>query len=169
MSKLCPRRIMAVAVMLVLSCVTFAPAQTAEKKKPAQSEKKEKKEKKEKQAPQGTPVLWQKPTDIASRDLLLGPGGEQMKPDVSRVTFVKEEKGGYSKKYRVKDAAGRVWVAKLGKEAQSETAAVRLVWAAGYVTEINYLVPQVTIEGKGTFENVRFEARPEDVDRWEEW
>ena len=60
-------------------------------------------------------------------------------------------------------------MAKLGKEAQSETAAVRLVWAVGYVSEINYLVPRVTIEGKGTFENVRFEARPKNVDRWDEW
>ncbi len=157
MSKLFVRQTLAVAVMLVLSGGILSPAQA------------QKKDKKQKQAPQGTPVLWREPTNIASRNLLLGPGGERMKPDVSRITFIKEEKGGYSKKYRVKDAAGRVWVAKLGKEAQSETAAVRLVWAAGYVTEINYLVPQVTIEGKGKFENVRFEARPEDVDRWKEW
>jgi hypothetical protein len=126
-------------------------------------------EKKNKQLPQGTPVLWREPVDIESRDLLLGPGGERMKADLSRVTFVKEEKGGYSKKYRIKDAKGRVWVAKIGKEAQSETAAVRLVWAVGYVSEINYLVPRLTIEGKGTFENVRLEARPEKVDRFDEW
>ena len=124
---------------------------------------------KKKQLPSGSPVLWREPRDIASRNLLLGPGGEQMKPDVSRLTFIKEETGGYSKKYRVKDGHGRVWVAKLGKEAQSETAAIRLVWAVGYVTEINYLVPQVTIPGKGTFENVRFEARPQNVERLEEW
>jgi hypothetical protein len=37
------------------------------------------------------------------------------------------------------------------------------------VTEINYLVPRLTIEGKGTFENVRLEARPENVDRFDEW
>jgi hypothetical protein len=125
--------------------------------------------KKKKQLPQGAAILWREPANIDSRDLLLGPGGERMKPDLSRVTFMKEEKGGYSKKYRVKDAKGRVWVAKLGKEAQSETAAVRLVWAVGYVTEINYLVPRVTIDGKGTFENVRFEARPENVERFDEW
>ncbi|HEX2269871.1 MAG TPA: hypothetical protein VHH35_10060, partial [Pyrinomonadaceae bacterium] len=128
---------------------------------------KDKKEKK--RPPEGVPVLWREPTDIRSRDLLLGPGGAEMKPDLSRVTFIKEEKGGYSKKYRVKDGKGRVWVAKLGKEAQSETAAVRLVWAVGYVTEINYLVPSLTIEGKGTFENVRLEARPEHVERLDEW
>lgn len=126
-------------------------------------------EKEKKALPKGTQILWREPTDIARRDLLLGPGGEQMKPDLSRITFVKEEKGGYSKKYRVKDGKGRTWVAKLGKEAQSETAAVRLVWAVGYVTEINYLVPRLTIEGKGTFENVRLEARPDNVDRFDEW
>ena len=152
-------RTLAFAIMLVLSCGTAALAQ----------DKQEKKDKPKKQMPQGTAVLWREPGDIASRNLLLGPGGEQMKPDLSRVTFVKEETGGYSKKYRVKDGQGRVWVAKIGKEAQSETAAVRLVWAVGYVTEINYLAPRVTIEGKGTFENVRFEARPENVDRFDPW
>ena len=126
-------------------------------------------EKKKKVAPTGTPVLWRAPVDLPSRDLLLGPGGDAMKPDLSRVTFIKDEKGGYSTKYRVRDAAGRVWVAKVGKEAQPETAAVRLAWAAGYVTEINYLAPRVVIEGKGTFENVRFEARPDTVERHDIW
>lgn len=130
---------------------------------------KEKQRDKKKSAPSGTPVMWREPDDITSRNLLLGPGGEDWRPDVSTITFIKEETGGYSKKYRVKDARGRVWVAKIGKEAQSETAAVRLVWAVGYTTEINYLVPRVTIPGKGTFENVRFEARPENVDRLDEW
>ncbi|HEX8354456.1 MAG TPA: hypothetical protein VF611_16240, partial [Pyrinomonadaceae bacterium] len=119
--------------------------------------------------PQGTPVLWRDHADVAALDLFHGPGGEASKPDLSRLTFVREEKGGYSKKYRVRDAAGRVWVAKVGKEAQPETAVTRLVWAAGYATEITYLAPRATIEGKGTFENVRFEARPDDVRRLDEW
>jgi hypothetical protein len=124
---------------------------------------------KKKGTPQGTPVLWREPTDISARDLLLGPGGEEMKPDISRITFIKEETGGYSKKYRVRDGRGRVWVAKIGKEAQPETVASRLVWAVGYVAEVTYLAPRVQIAGKGTFENVRFEARPEGVKRLEEW
>jgi hypothetical protein len=37
------------------------------------------------------------------------------------------------------------------------------------VSEINYLAPRVKIEGKGTFENVRFEARPENADRFDPW
>jgi hypothetical protein len=135
-----------------------------------------------KDAPRGTPVLWRAPDDIVTRDLFLGPGGEASRPDLSGVTFVKMETGGYSPKFRVKDGAGRVWVAKLGKEAQSETAAVRLVWAVGYATEINYLAPCVRIKGVpaslpkevercagGGYANVRFEARPENVKRLDEW
>lgn len=124
---------------------------------------------KKKQAPQGTPVLWRQPADITSRDLYLGPGGARMRPDLRRITFIKEEKGGYSKKYRVRDGSGREWVVKIGKEAQSETSAIRLLWGVGYITEVNYLVPRVTIPGKGTFSNVRFEARPEEWDRVGEW
>src|SRR2546429_2674285 len=47
-------------------------------------------------------VLWREPTDIASRDLFLGPGGEAMKPDLSKVTFIADETRSYSKKYRVR-------------------------------------------------------------------
>src|SRR2546428_611955 len=106
------------------------------------------------------PVLWREPTDIASRDLFLGPGGEAMKPDLSKVAFIADETRSYSKKYRVRDGAGNEWVVKLGPEAQSETAATRLIWAAGYFADITYLVPHVDIEGKGSFDNARFEARP---------
>src|SRR6185503_1124418 len=127
------------------------------------------KPKKKKEPFTGTPILWQRPDNISSRDLFLGPGGELMRPDLRRITFIKEEKGGYSKKYRVRDGSGREWVAKIGKEAQSETSAVRLLWGVGYLTEVNYLVPRVTIPGKGTFSNVRFEARPDNWKRRGEW
>ena len=124
---------------------------------------------KKKETYTGTPVMWREPADIESRNLLLGAGGEEMKPDLRSVTFVEEKTGGYSKKYVVRDAAGNEWVAKLGKEAQPDTAANRLVWAVGYETEIAYLVPSLNIIGKGTFENVRLEARPNDVKRTGEW
>ncbi len=128
----------------------------------------QKKAKKKKVAPKGTPVLWRE-RNPARLDLAAGPGGAAMRPVTRGLRFLKEEKGGWSKKYRVRDARGREWVAKLGKEAQSETAASRLIWAAGYETEITYLVPRVTIPGKGTFTNVRFEARPDNVKRYGEW
>lgn len=136
---------------------------------PAQNKAKKDKDKTEKKVYTGTPVLWRAPDDIASRNLLLGAGGEAMKPDLSRVTFLEVKEGGWSTKYRVRDGSGNEWVAKLSKEAQPETAANRLVWAAGYETEIVYLVPELEIQGKGIFKNVKLEARPKDVKRTEFW
>jgi len=118
--------------------------------------------------PLTNPVLWED-VNIADRDLYNGAGGTAMRPDVTRVTFIKEEKQGHNKKYRIRDAKGREWVAKWSREAQPETAAVRLLYGLGYKTEINYLVPTLTIPGKGTFKNVRLEARPENVERLDEW
>ena len=116
----------------------------------------------------GTPVMWEK-VDTSSLDLFAGPGGDALKPDLTSITFISEEKGGHSQKFKIKDGAGHTWVAKIGDEAQSETAAVRLVWALGYKSEINYLVPTLTIPGKGTFNNVRLEARGDGVKRLETW
>ena len=136
--------------------------------------------KKKKPLPRGTRVLW-RGHDVEKLDLLAGPGGKGMRPDLRRLRVLEEETGGFSPKYRVRDASGRVWVAKLGSEAQSETAATRLVWAAGYMTEINYLAPCVRLPGVtkvkkevercrgGGFANVRFEARPAGIKRLDEW
>ncbi len=132
---------------------------------PAQSQDKPDKEKKEKKVYNGPAVLWRAPNDIESRNLLVGAGGDAMKPDLSRVTFIEEKRGGWSTKYRVSDGKGNEWVAKLSKEAQPETAANRLLWAIGYETEIAHLVPELVIQGKGTFKNVKLEARPKDVKR----
>src|SRR5262245_60967312 len=128
-----------------------------------------KKNKDEKKELTGKPVMWKDPTDLESRNLVLGAGGEEMKPDVSTLTFIEQKKGGFSTKYRVKDAKGNEWVAKIGKEAQTDTAANRLLWALGYETEIAYLIPHAKIEGKGEFDNVRLEARPASVKRAGNW
>lgn len=115
----------------------------------------------------GTPVIWEQVE--SERDLYWGPGGEEMKPDVSKVAFIEDAKSGNNTKYRIKDAAGRTWVAKLGSEGQPEIAVVRILYGIGYKTEINYLVPKITIPGKGSFENIRLEARPDDIKRLDEW
>ena len=135
----------------------------------AAQDKDKDKDKKEKKVYTGTPVMWRAPEDIEQRNLLLGAGGEEMKPDISRITYIEDKTGGYSKKYRVKDAKGNEWIAKIGKEAQSDTAANRILWALGYETEIAYLIPKLKIEGKGEFENVRLEARPGNVKRTGNW
>ena len=140
-----------------------------------------KKDKGDATAVAGEAVLWREPTDITSRDLFLGSGGEEHKPDLSHVTFEKEGSTGYSVKWDVRDGAGHKWVAKMGNEARPETAANRLVWAAGYATETVYLAPCAHIsgapkprkevkrcEGDG-FADVRFEARGEGVKRGDNW
>jgi hypothetical protein len=126
------------------------------------------KDKKKSAGPAGKPVLWEQ-VNVAERDLYNGPGGEAMQPDLSKVEFVEEDKSGHNKKYRIRDANGLEWVAKLGREAQPETAAVRILYGLGYRTEINYLVPKITIPTKGTFENVRLEARPKNAKRLDQW
>jgi len=113
-------------------------------------------------------IMWE-PVNVSTRDLYKGPGGDAMRPDLSSVKLIKEEKGGHNKKFRISDGSGRVWIAKLGREAQPETAAVRLMWGLGYKTEINYLVPSITILGRGKFSNVRLEARPDNIKRLDGW
>jgi hypothetical protein len=71
--------ILVVFALLVSIAPTLAPADAKSKKK-------------NKETATGTPVFWRNPTDIASRNLLLGPGGTSMRPDLSEITFIKEEK-----------------------------------------------------------------------------
>ena len=94
----------AAAVLLLLSFV--APASAIQDKKEKKS------------ARDGTPVLWRAPDDLPARDLFLGPGGEALKPDLSKLTFESDETGGYSVKWNVRDGSGKKWTAKLGREAQ---------------------------------------------------
>lgn len=147
------RQILILAVIALLSCVAFAQSRTSKVKS---------------SAPAGRAIMWQR-VNISERDLFDGPGGDAMRPDLSKITFIKKETGGHNKKYRIKDGSGRIWVAKPFTEARPETASVRLLWGLGYMTEINYLVPEMTIPGVGTFKNVRLEARPDNVERLDEW
>jgi len=131
---------------------------------------KHKKKKNQEDLPNGIPVLWRAPSDISKRDLYWGQGGKAMRPDLREVTLIKKEPGGYSTKYRVRDASGHEWVAKVGKEAKGETAASRLMWAVGYFPDVNYLVPRVHVKGLDKdLENVRFGLRPKDVKRVDGW
>jgi hypothetical protein len=90
-------------------------------------------------------VLWEKPADIASRDLYYGIGGKKHQPRGREFIFVKEDLDGSNPKYWVKDADGVKWKIKLGTEAQPETVATRLVWAVGYFTDEDYLLPNIVV------------------------
>jgi hypothetical protein len=91
-------------------------------------------------------VLWRLPENVASRDLFFGPGARDRQPQ-GPFEFVEEVKSGTNPKIEVRDAKGVVWRAKLGREAQPETAATRLVWALGYFADEAYLVPEMVVNG----------------------
>ena len=95
----------------------------------------------------GTKVaLWSDRGDIAALDLLNGPGGKEHQPGTN-FKFIEESKSGTSPKFEVEDENGARWKVKLGHEAKSETAATRLVWAAGYFVDEDYYRPQIRVQG----------------------
>ncbi len=92
-----------------------------------------------------SPVLWREPTDIASRNLLYGPGGNEHAPP-STFTFVSEDMNGSNPKLVIRDDNGVKWKLKLGAEARPEPVAANLMWAAGYCANEDYFLPQVQVK-----------------------
>lgn len=126
-------------------------------------------------------VLWRHPGDLRDRDLFYGSGGKGRRP-AGRFTFVKEDTGGSSPKFIVRDQYGAEWKAKLGAEARAETAAARLLWSVGYITDEDYLVPRMRIANLKTLQrgqryvgadgsvvNVRLERSPRDAKKIGSW
>ncbi len=100
-------------------------------------------------ATSGPAILWTNPVDIELRDLFYGPGGRGHVPR-GEFTFVKEDLHGTNPKFVVEDQDGVKWQVKLGLEARPETAASRIVWAAGYRTDEDYFVPELQVYGMPT-------------------
>lgn len=94
--------------------------------------------------------LWREPADLESRDLFYGPGGAALAPPAGAEWRLDQiDTKGYSPGYTVRDPSGREWNVKLGPEAQSEVAASRILWAAGYHQPPTYLVSTWTLKGGG--------------------
>jgi len=95
-------------------------------------------------------AIWQDPGEISSLDLAFGSGGRAHAPrEDATYSFLKEDLGGSSPKFYVKDEAGVEWLVKVGDEARGETAATRLVWAMGYFTDEDYFVRELHVSGLG--------------------
>jgi hypothetical protein len=92
--------------------------------------------------------LWIDPHDLEQRDLFRGPGGPDLAP-IEGATFEFKELDlvGYSRGYDVVDGRGVEWSVKQGPEVQSEIAASRLLWAAGYHQPPMYLVAHWKLSG----------------------
>jgi len=98
-----------------------------------------------KEAVNAPPVLWEDPVDIATRDMVNGPGGPGHQP-VGPFKFVKEDRNGTNPKFIITGADGVKWKLKLGGEAHPETAASRLVWAVGYFADEEYFLPDLKVD-----------------------
>jgi hypothetical protein len=96
-------------------------------------------------APAPAAALWRDRGNAESLNLLYGAGGKEHQP-AGKFTFVKEDKQGTAPKFEVVDEQGVRWKAKLGEETRSETAATRLVWAAGYFTDEDYYLQELRVE-----------------------
>ena len=90
-------------------------------------------------------ALWTDRGDVKSLNLLSGAGSKAGQPS-GKFTFVAENMEGTSPKFEIVDDQGVRWKVKLGEETKSETAAARLVWAAGYFTDEDYYLPEMRVE-----------------------
>lgn len=128
-------------------------------------------------------VIWRDPGDVASLNLLYGAGGKERAPDPNgKFTFVKEDKQGTSPKFDITDEQGVEWKVKLGQEPQSETAATRLLWAAGYFVDEDYYLAEFKVTGMpklnrgsnfvsadGTVHRARLERKLKEVKKVGNW
>jgi hypothetical protein len=128
-------------------------------------------------------LIWRDPGDVASLNLLYGAGGQAHAPDPNgKFTFVKEDMQGTSPKFDIKDEQGVHWRVKLGQEPQSETAATRLLWAAGYFVDEDYYLPEIKVAGMpklhrgsifvsadGTVHKARLERKLKEVKKLGNW
>ena len=120
---------------------------------------------------------------MVSLNLLYGAGGKGHAPNPrSRFTFLKEDMLATSPKFDIADQQGVQWKVKLGEEPQSETAAVRFLWAAGYFVDEDYYLTEIRVTGApklkrgeefvskdGTIYGARLERKRKDVEKRGTW
>lgn len=128
-------------------------------------------------------MIWRNPGNISKLNLFYGEGGRRDAPDShAHFTFVKEDLHGTNPKFDVRDERGRIWRVKLGQEARPETAATRLLWAAGYFVPEDYFVPVLKVDGLpklrrgrkfvsagGVVHGARLQLRRNDIRKLGEW
>ena len=91
-------------------------------------------------------VLWHDPGRIAELDLFRGPGGKEGLP-APPFAFEEEDRTVKTPRFSAHDATGRKWAVELGRDARPEVAASRLLWAAGYLTDEDYVIWKANVNG----------------------
>ncbi|HEX6463829.1 MAG TPA: hypothetical protein VFZ98_05230 [Vicinamibacterales bacterium] len=155
--------------------------------------KQEKRDARRENAAELPAVMRRDPIDIQASNLFYGAGGKEHAPDpAGSYTFLREDLNGANPKFDVVDANGMEWRVKLNSnrrfqperhnEPQSETAASRLLWAAGYFVDEDYYLADLTVKGLPTLQRgekfvspggrlhgVRLKRRPKDVKKLGDW
>ncbi len=117
------------------------------------------------------PVLWRDLGELRSLNLFYGQGGKDGMP-TGPFTFEAEDSKGTNPKFDVRDAKGNKWRVKLGREARPEVVASRLLWAAGYFVNEDYVLESADVQGlhlqrggsmakNGHIVEARFARRPD--------
>ena len=125
------------------------------------------------EAPPRAPLteLWNEPRDLERRNLLVGSAPTDQAPSKDvEYKVVKLDRSGYSDGYDVVGPDGREWDIKVGKEAQTEVVASRILWALGYHQPKSYYATGWKLEG--TYEDEGEPARfrlDSDHDNEAEW
>jgi hypothetical protein len=128
-------------------------------------------------------VIWHETVDVNQLNLIYGAGGKEDAPiPGARYTFRKEDENGGSPKFDVEDDKGIRWRVKLGAEPRAETAATRLLFAAGYFVDEDYYVEDLRVEGlpklhrgqsfvsdDGVVHGARLERRMKDIKKLGNW
>jgi hypothetical protein len=158
-------------MLMLLACAATLSAQKADKDKEAGK------------ATNLHEVIWRDPGPIASLNLFYGAGGKRHAPTPkSTFRFLNEDTQATSPKFDIADQQGVEWKVKLGEEPQSETAATRLLWAAGYFVDEDYYVAELTVTGvpklhrgegfvspNGVIHGARLERKLNDVEKLGAW
>lgn len=142
-----------------------------------------KKERKRARAKTEQAVLWRDPGDVAALNTFYGAGGEAHAPDPhGHYIFLREDLKETSPKFDIEDGQGMRWRVKMGQEPQAETAATRLLWAAGYFVDEDYYLDYLEVRGisqlkrgrefisdDGIAHHVRLKRRPKERKKLGDW
>ena len=173
-----------VLVILALSVPLSAQKRTKEEKREARRER----------AADWPARICRDSDDVEALNLFYGEGGAEHAPDpAGPYTFLKEDLNGTNPKFDVEDAQGVQWRVKLDSdrrlhaerhnEPQAETAASRLLWAAGYFVDEDYYLDGLTVAGLPRLHRgnrfvsadgrvtggIRLKRRPRDVQKLGDW
>jgi hypothetical protein len=128
-------------------------------------------------------IITHDPGDLPTLDLYYGAGGKEHAPDPNGTyTFLEEDLKQTSPKFDVVDAQGEKWRVKLGAEPQAETAATRLMWAAGYFADEDYYLAELKVQNlsklhrgrefvspDGTVHGARLKRKSKDMKKLGDW